>query len=109
MARFLKITNYKIQITNKFQITMSEITNSPGGLKKKLKTFTPKAFKPVRRTPHVCNLGFVICNFPDRPDTFWFRLVRAGIRINPKHEIRNSKQIQVTKTKTAAASSGLLF
>jgi hypothetical protein len=30
MAEFLKITNYKIQITNKFQITMSEIANSRG-------------------------------------------------------------------------------
>jgi len=72
-----KITNYKIQITNKFQITMPEITNSPIGLKKKLKDLTPKAFKPVRRTPHVCNLGFVICNFPDKLSPFWFWLVRA--------------------------------
>ena len=30
MAKFLKITNYKIQITNKFQITMSKITNGRG-------------------------------------------------------------------------------
>jgi len=35
MGRFLKITNYKLQITNKFQITMSEITNSPIGLDKR--------------------------------------------------------------------------
>ena len=35
MAEFEKITNYKIQITNKFQITMSEITNSPIGLDKR--------------------------------------------------------------------------
>jgi hypothetical protein len=35
MAEFEKITNYKIQITNKFQITMSEITNSPIGLEKR--------------------------------------------------------------------------
>jgi hypothetical protein len=27
MAEYLKITKYKIQITNKFQNTMSEITN----------------------------------------------------------------------------------
>jgi hypothetical protein len=33
MAGFEKITNYKIQNTNKFQTTMSEITNSPIGLK----------------------------------------------------------------------------
>ncbi len=35
MAKFLKTTKYKIQITNKFQITMSEITNSPIGLEKR--------------------------------------------------------------------------
>jgi hypothetical protein len=35
MARFLKITNYKLQITNKLQTTMSEITNSPIGLDKR--------------------------------------------------------------------------
>jgi Zn-dependent peptidase ImmA (M78 family) len=58
---------------------MSEITNSPIGLKKKFTNSTPKAFKSVRRTPHVCNLGFVICNFPEKPGLFWFRLVRAGI------------------------------
>ena len=38
LAEYLKITKYKIQITNKFQITMSEITNSPIGLKKTLRT-----------------------------------------------------------------------
>ena len=27
---------------------------------------SPKAFKSVRRTPDVCNLWFVICNFPQR-------------------------------------------
>ena len=56
MAEYLKITKYKLQNTNKFQITMSEITNSPIGLKKELKESAPKAFKSVRRTPHVCNL-----------------------------------------------------
>jgi hypothetical protein len=35
MARFEKITKYKFQNTNKFQITMSEITNSPIGLEKR--------------------------------------------------------------------------
>jgi hypothetical protein len=29
----------------------------------------------------VGNLGFVICNFPDKPVSFWFRLVRARISI----------------------------
>ena len=46
MAEFEKITmrlskkkaGAKIQITNKFQLTMSEITNSPIGLKKTLRT-----------------------------------------------------------------------
>jgi hypothetical protein len=77
MARFLKITKYKLQNTNKFQITMSEITNSPIGLKNPVSYSSPKAFKYVRRTPDVCNLYFVICNFPDKPVPFWFRLVRA--------------------------------
>jgi hypothetical protein len=77
MARFLKITKYKLQNTNKFQITTSEITNSPIGLKNPVSYSSPKAFKYVRRTPDVCNLYFVICNFPDKPVPFWFRLVRA--------------------------------
>jgi hypothetical protein len=56
---------------------MPKITNSPIRLKKKFKDSAPKAFKSVRRTLHVCNLGFVIWNFPDKPVPFWFRLVRA--------------------------------
>jgi len=53
MAKFLKITKYKIQITNKFQITMSEITNSPIGLDKRHHFVLPAAgvYLPEGRQP----------------------------------------------------------
>ncbi|MGD2088981.1 MAG: hypothetical protein PVH61_22575 [Candidatus Aminicenantes bacterium] len=41
-----KKRNYKLQITNKIQITMSEITNSPGGLNKNtILCSSPQAYK----------------------------------------------------------------
>jgi len=77
MARFSKITNYKLQITNKLQTTMSKITNSPIGLKKTSRTSRRRRLNLSEGHPIVCNLGFVICNFPDKPDTFGFRLGRT--------------------------------
>ena len=38
---------------------------------------SPRAFKSVRRPPHVFNLEFVFCNFPDNLSTFWFRGIRV--------------------------------
>ncbi len=70
MARFLKITNYKLQITNKLQITMSEITNSPIGLKKTLRTWRRRRLNLSEGHPIVCNLEFVICNFPGKRSPF---------------------------------------
>jgi hypothetical protein len=41
MAEYLKIAKYKIQITNKFQITMPEITSIPIELDKRLHFVLP--------------------------------------------------------------------
>ncbi len=47
-----KITKYKLQNTNKSQITMSKITNSPGGLDKShhFLVLRRRRLKFVRRT-----------------------------------------------------------
>jgi hypothetical protein len=60
--------NYKLQATNYKQKPNYNVQNYKQPY---------RAFKSVRRTPDVCNLYFVICNFPDKPVPFWFRLVRA--------------------------------
>jgi hypothetical protein len=56
MAEYLKITNYKLQITNKNQIAMSKITNSPIGLKKTLRTLRRRRLNLSEGHPM-----FVIC------------------------------------------------
>jgi hypothetical protein len=58
MAEYLKIAKYKIQIINKLQITMSEITNSPIGLEKRHHFVLPAegVINLPEGLPFICNL-----------------------------------------------------
>ena len=62
-----KITNYKIQITNKFQITMSKITkkiNSFNGWSREVKVF-------------ISNCSFSIANLALKSEAFQIEMLNA--------------------------------
>jgi hypothetical protein len=57
----LEITNYKSQITNKLQIPISKITNSPDRLLRTLENLSRISKRSFKFRFVICNLWFVIC------------------------------------------------